>query len=354
MTTAYVNKIATAVPEHDVHEKFVEFAVGGFDKEKDKLIFRRMVERSHIAHRWAQMRDMDEFYGGDPNSVGIEPRMKEFEKVAPRLAIDTVNKLDLGDQAAQITHIVVVTCTGFYTPGLDYDIIHECGLNTSVERTQVAFMGCYAGVNGLKVAHHIVRSEPDAKVLLVALELCSLHLQGAKPIDTMLSYLIFSDGCAAALITAEETGLAIDSFKAVMIPETRNLMTLGIGEISVQMYLSGQVPGTLQKALSDDATVKLILNGAEKAEMDLWAIHPGGRSILDSVAQALGLGGDELAISRHVLNNYGNMASATILFVLEEIMSRNCDGELAGATGCALGFGPGLAAESMLFRLAQE
>ncbi|WP_255772472.1 type III polyketide synthase [Mycobacteroides abscessus] len=352
MTTAFINRIATVVPEHDVHQHFVDFAINGFKSDKDKLIFRRMVERSHIAHRWADMRDMNEFYGGDPNSVGIAPRMQEYERVAPRLAVDTVNKLQLGDEVEQITHIVVVTCTGFYTPGLDYDIIHQCGLNPSVERTQVAFMGCYAGVNGLKVAHHIVRSEPNAKVLLVALELCSLHLQGGKPIDTMLSYLIFSDGCAAALITSEETGLGIDSFKAVMMPDTRDLMTLGIGEISVEMYLSGQVPGALKKALSNETTMKLILRGADKKAMDLWAIHPGGRSILDSVAQALELDEGQLDISRHVLNNYGNMASATILFVLEEIVNRNQRGQLSGAAGCALGFGPGLAAESMLFRVA--
>ncbi|MGL6236084.1 MAG: type III polyketide synthase [Segniliparus sp.] len=351
MTTAHINKIATTVPEHDVHHEFVDYATAQFEDPKAQLVFRRMVERSHISHRWANMSGIDEFYGGDPNAVSIHDRMRAFEQSAPPLAVAAVNQLGL-EAPEEITHLVIVTCTGFFTPGLDFAIIDKCGVPSSVERTNIAFMGCFSGVNGLKLAHHIVRSEPRAKVLVVALELCSLHLLGSQSLETMLSFLIFSDGCAAALVTAEETGIAMDSFKALVIPDTKDLMTLKIGASSVEMFLSGKVPGALGKTLRDEAAMKLILNGAEKSSIDLWAIHPGGRSILDAVGEAVELSPQELAVSRHVLNNYGNMASATILFVFAEILRQNESKALSGASGCALAFGPGLTAETMLFRAA--
>ncbi len=350
MVTAHINKIATAVPGHDFHHEFIEHVAGAFDNPKSAALFRRMVDRSQVTHRWGVMPDLIGYFGGDLNSVDIDGRMATFKEHAPLLAIEAVNKLHLGDTAASVTHLIVVTCTGFFTPGIDYAILENCGVPTHVERTQIAFMGCFSGVNGLKLAHHIVRSEPDARVLVVALEICSIHLRASQDIDKSLSHLIFGDGCAAALVTAEPSGIAMDSFKALITPGTADLMTLDITAKSVEMYLSGQVPLELGKALRDDEVMKLILAGAGTDAIDIWAIHPGGRSILDAVGRAIGLDESDLAPSRHVLDNFGNLASATILFVFEELLRRKESGVLIGSTGCALAFGPGLTTESMLFR----
>ncbi|WP_257015973.1 3-oxoacyl-[acyl-carrier-protein] synthase III C-terminal domain-containing protein [Rhodococcus sp. ACS1] len=165
----------------------------------------------------------------------------------------------------------------------------------------------------------------------------------------MLSFLVFGDGCAAVLVSADEEGIALDSFNAVMVPDTADLITWRIGGIGFDMVLSGKVPGTLSRAL-DEQNLKTILAGANKESIDLWAVHPGGRSILDAVEDAVGLAPDALAASRHVLDNYGNMSSATVLFVLAEMMERAQNGGPTGV-GCAMAFGPGLTAETMLFHL---
>lgn len=349
VTTAYINRINTVVPEHDVHEAFVAFADASFTERRKQLLFRRMADRSQISHRYAGIASPSDFYGDDPNSVDTETRMIEFERSAPDLAVRAVDGLELGDAAAEVTHLIVITCTGFYSPGIDFEIIKRCGVSSSVERTQIGFMGCFAGINGLKLAHHIVRSEPNAKVLVVSLELCSLHLQRSESLETMLSFLVFGDGCAAVLVSGEEKGIAIDSFKAVMVPETPELITWRIGDIGFDMVLSGKVPGTLGRAL-DERNLKEILAGGSKDDIDIWAVHPGGRSILDAVEDGIGLGPDDLSASRHVLDNYGNMSSATILFVLAEIMKRAEEGGPTGS-GCAMAFGPGLTAETMLFHI---
>ncbi|EME18456.1 type III polyketide synthase [Rhodococcus triatomae] len=349
MTTAHINRISTVVPEHDVHQAFVEFADATFTERRKQLLFRRMADRSQISHRYAGIGSPATFYGDDPNTVNTETRMIEFERSAPDLAVRAVDGLELGDRAAEITHLIVITCTGFYSPGIDFEIIKRCGVPRSVERTQIGFMGCFAGINGLKLAHHIVRSEPNARVLVVSLELCSLHLQRSESLETMLSFLVFGDGCAAVLVTGDEEGIAMDSFKAVMVPESADLITWRIGDIGFDMVLSGKVPGALGRAL-DGPNLKEILAGASKESIDLWAVHPGGRSILDAVQDGIELAPDALSASRHVLENYGNMSSATILFVLAEIMKRAEEGGPTGA-GCAMAFGPGLTAETMLFHI---
>ncbi|QSE81353.1 type III polyketide synthase [Rhodococcus koreensis] len=349
MVTAFVNRISTVVPEHDVHQAFVDFADGTFSQRRKQLLFRRMADRCQISHRWAGIASPESFYGDDPNKVDTATRMVEFERNAPDLAVRAVEGLELGDRAAEITHLIVVTCTGFYSPGIDFELIKRCGISSSVERTQIGFMGCFAGINGLKLAHHIVRSEPGARVLVVSLELCSLHLQRSESLETMLSFLVFGDGSAAVLVSADEEGIALDSFNAVMVPDTSELITWRIGDIGFDMVLSGKVPGALSRAL-DEKNLKTILAGADKDSIDLWAVHPGGRSILDAVEESLGLDHRHLAPSRHVLDNYGNMSSATVLFVLAEIMERAKNGGPTGS-GCAMAFGPGLTAETMLFHI---
>ena len=168
--------------------------------------------------------------------------MRVFEARAPELAVATIEQLDLGEERDRITHLVVTSCTGFSAPGLDLQVLERCGLPTSVERTMVGFMGCSAAINGLKLARHIVRSEPAARVLVLNLELCTLHLQETLNIAQLLCFLLFADGCAASLVTAEPKGIALDSFRAVLVPDSRELMAWNIRDLGFDMVLSGKVP----------------------------------------------------------------------------------------------------------------
>jgi predicted naringenin-chalcone synthase len=180
-------------------------------------------------------------------------------------------------------------------------------------------------------------------VLLVNLELCTLHLQETQDLEQVLSFLVFGDGCAASLISAEPTGFAMDSFRSVLIPETRELITWRIRSVGFDMLLSGRVPGEIGKALAVSGGE--VLGGYGKEEITLWGVHPGGKSVLDAVERGLGLAEDALAASRQTLECFGNMSSATVMFVLERLMRSARPGE----KGCAMSFGPGLTAETMLF-----
>jgi alpha-pyrone synthase len=354
--TAYINRIACAVPDHDIHEAFKRFAATVLANNHDRTLFERMAARAQIDKRWSCLTaaplgsndciDAEGFYRIDQFPT-TAVRMRRYELEAPDLAERAVLRLNLGPRSHAITHLLVTSCTGFYAPGLDLDIIQRCGLNTSVERTNVGFMGCNAAMNALKLAHHIVRSEPESQVLLVSLELCSLHLQQNSNLEQMLAFLLFGDGCAAALVTAEPTGLALERFETVLVAQARDDIAWRIRDSGFDMLLSGAVPGRIAEALRADSNRTFRETEVESIEM--WAVHPGGRSVLDAVESALDLDESALSVSRKILRDYGNMSSATVLFVLEALM-RDC--WRPSARGCAMAFGPGLSAETMMFRQA--
>jgi predicted naringenin-chalcone synthase len=358
LAQAFIHRIATAVPDNEVHDVFIAFAGNMLEDERRRAIFHRMAAKSGIDRRYSVLRvdspaiqseiqsqsqdgvDAHRFY-----QLGQFPptrkRMQVFEDYAPRLLRDALDRLALTEaERLRIRHVIVTCCTGHYAPGLDFAILDHLGLQPDVSRTMIGFMGCYAAINGLKQAHHFVRSEPEGSVLLVNLELCSLHLQQSQELDEVLSFLLFSDGCSASLISSEPAGLAIDSFRTEMIPETRDLITWRIGDAGFLMHLSGQVPNEIEKWLRHDAAF-----AAGPGAKDLWAIHPGGRSVLDAVEGALRLPPSALAASRKVLGDFGNMSSATVMFVLAELMPEAKEGQ----RGIAMAFGPGVTAEMMEF-----
>lgn len=353
MTTAHINRIATSVPPHDVHRAFIDFAESLAPEGVKRNLFRRMVRLSGIEHRYSfldpipgesgEWKDAEGLYvpGAFP---GTARRMEAFEQYAPRLMRCAADKLALREEERRgITHVLVTCCTGLYAPGLDIELVHHLGLDSSVERTMIGFMGCYAAINALKAARHIVRSEPEAKVLILNLELCTLHMQETQDIEQLLSFLLFADGCSACLVSAEEKGLGLDSFLAAGIPGTVDLITWRIRELGFDMHLSGKVPGELSRALKEMGSD--ITRGNDPLAIDLWAVHPGGKTILDAVEKGFNLPAEALEHSRDVLARFGNMSSATVMFVLQRIMQRAQPGQ----KGCAMSFGPGVTAETMLF-----
>lgn len=350
---AHINRIATAVPRHEVHAAFLLFAGRQIRDARTRAAFARLAERTQIARRHSVLQPDAEarattcgFYREDRFPTTGE-RMARYEAEAPALAEAACLALGLEGEARRITHLVLATCTGFAAPGLDHWLVRRFGLPRGVERSVVGFMGCQAAINALRLAHHIVRSDRRARVLVLNLELCSLHLQPSGDIQQLLCFLLFADGCSAALVSADPHGLCMEGFHSALLPEAADQITWRIGDGGFDMTLSGLVPLTLARALPGQA--RALLGGAGPGEFTLWAVHPGGRSVLDAVAHGLGLDGAALAESRAVLHGYGNMSSATVMFVLERMLR---DAALAGARGCALAFGPGLSAEAMRFRVA--
>jgi alpha-pyrone synthase len=347
---AYLERIATATFDSDVHEAFVRYAHGMLVEPRARDLFLRMADRSGIQARYSPLNvhgadgesevDAYSFYklGDFPTTAG---RMRLFKRFAPLLMYRALDNLALSDEErSRIRHVIVTTCTGFYAPGLDFDAMDYLKLAPSTERTMIGFMGCYAAINALKQARHIVRSQPDDSVLVINLELCTLHLQESQNLGEVLSFLVFGDGCAASLVSARPAGLELTGFRAIRLEDTADLITWDIGDQGFDMVLSGQVPVSVAKALH--AHKSQLLN---EGKVKLWAVHPGGRSVLDAVEEALELSPAALAHSREVLRRYGNMSSATVMFVLQSILQS----AKAGEVGCAMSFGPGLTAETMRF-----
>ena len=342
-----INALGTATPSHDIHQAFIDWAAARLIDRRDAAIFARMAGRSGIVHRWSVLPVGED--GGSPVDAGgfyadampgTAARMTLYAQAAPALALAAIAALpDVGG----ITHLVVASCTGFVAPGIDQIIAARLGLDGSVERTLIGFMGCYAAVTALKAARHIVRSEPSARVLVVTVELSTLHLQDDLTIEPLLAMLQFGDGAAAAIVTSSGPGLELSAPFAATLDDSDRLIRWNIGDTGFAMHLSGEVPARIAAALAVPATRAALTGGAEPHSVDAWAVHAGGRSILDAVESALDLAPETLADSRGVLNDYGNMSSSTLMFVLARLFDKR------PATGVALAFGPGLAAEGLRF-----
>lgn len=353
MGVSYINAIGTVVPAHDVHRAFIAWAEGQIADARERALFRRMADRSGIEHRWSVLPPAAG--GGSPVEHGgfyhgasppTSQRMRVYGEEAPKLALEAVATLREQVPLVGITHLVVASCTGFTAPGIDQIVAEALGL-PEVERTLVGFMGCYAAVSALRVANHIVRAEPGARVLALTVELSSLHLQHETEVEPLLAMLQFSDGAAAALVSAEPEGFAVGGSFALSLEESAELISWTIGDTGFAMHLSGEVPARIGAALHDEKARAKILGGRKVDAVDAWAVHAGGRSILDAVEKGLALDPAALAASRNVLARYGNMSSSTLMFVLAELLRRD-----DVRRGVALAFGPGLAAEGFRFEQA--
>ena len=341
-TVPRINGIATAVPNCDVHSRYTDWVAQQLEGKREAAIYARMEQRGGIDHRFSVLTggdasmDFGSFYLGDA-PPGTAERMRRYTESAPALALDAIAALP---STEGVTHLVIASCTGFMAPGLDQVVARKLGLAADVERVSIGFMGCYAGITLLRTAAHIVRSQPDAKVLAVAVELCTLHLQETDDLESLLAMGQFADGAAAVLVSARGEGLALGEGLSAALDESADLITWTVGDTGFAMHLSGAVPGRLSGAL-EDSELKATIAGEERP--DAWAVHPGGKSILDAVERGLGLPDDALQASRGVLSDFGNMSSATVIFVLDRLMRKR------PGNGIALAFGPGLAMEGVRF-----
>lgn len=295
-------------------------------------------------------------------SPSTKVRNEVYVREAWKLYVDAARRsleADPGIVAADVTHVITVSCTGFYAPGPDYEIVRALGLPENVERYHFGFMGCYASMPALRAAAQFCAANPDAVVLVVSVELCTLHLRSSEDPDMIVATSLFADGAAAGLVTARTfdqavPGFALDRFHTGIIPEGKKDMAWMIGDAGFEMILSTAVPqligDNITAALSPmfhaDALGTSFDDGRIGEQVAHWAIHPGGRSILDKVEEHLGLSEQQLHPAREVLRQYGNMSSATVLFVLRSILQQ--EGARDGERVAAMAFGPGLTAEAAL------
>ena len=288
------------------------------------------------------------FYGAE--SPGTAERMQAFDDYAGGLALEAAAKaLSDGDiSSAAITHLVTVSCTGFQSPGVDLFLIEKLALAPSVQRTHIGFMGCHGAMNGLRVAHAFAEMDPQAVVLLCAVELCSLHMAYGWHPEKVVANALFADGAAAVVASANPSlshqSLALRRSGSMVIPNSADLMHWEIGDHGFAMGLSPLVPETVGAALLPWLRDWLKEQAIPLEAVTSWAVHPGGPKILSTCSEVLSLEPNRLLDSIAVLQDHGNMSSATILFILERLRRRSTAGLCL-----ALAFGPGLTAEVALF-----
>jgi predicted naringenin-chalcone synthase len=337
------------IPQAEI-ARFMQLAHQLDAGESRKLNF--LYRKSGIDFRHSVLQDFEKTEVADftffPTNEDLDPfpgtaaRMEVFHQTAPGLAV-TATRLAMaqaGIEAASITHLVLVSCTGMVAPGVELELMRQLGMDSAVERYCIHFMGCYAAFTGLRLADKLVKASPEARVLVVSVELCTLHFQKEYTEDNLLANSLFGDGAAAALVMQSEKGLMIKNYLSQVLWEGEKDMAWKIGDFGFEMRLSQYIPSLLNQGirkLRDLFEAKFNFSQVQHV-----AIHPGGKQILIQVQEAFGLSPEVNKHALEVLRTCGNMSSASILFVLERMLQ---DPSIQGDI-LALGFGPGLTLET--------
>lgn len=357
--------IGTAVPGEPIAQDIAaRWALELYNDGQDRRrLLPTLYRRAGVRYRHSVLLDSSEpdetrwkqFYppAAHPGDRGptTRQRMERFDAEAGPLAAVAARRAltEAAVPAGEVTHLVTVSCTGFAAPGVDMELIDTLGLSPGVARTHVGFMGCHAALNALRTAGAFTAGDPDACVLVCSVELCTLHQQYEWSPDNVVSNALFADGAAAvvgcgdSMPKSPDSSLVVRATGSTKLPECSELMTWNIGNHGFEMSLSAQVPDVIRDRLSAWLTEWLSLEELSIDRVGSWAIHPGGPRILSACAEALGLEAADMNPSRGVLEDFGNMSSPTILFIVERL----CRGA-APAPWVLLGFGPGLAIEAML------
>lgn len=285
-------------------------------------------------------------------TVSTARRMMMYEHVSTELAVHSARRAlkQAGVDPQDVTHVIFVTCTGFFAPGPDILLVQRLGLRPTVCRTVIGFMGCYAAFNGLRMADQIVRAEPNAVVLQVHVELCSLHFQNETSLQNLISNCLFGDGSVAAVYARPGRyagGLAdVQTTHCVLGDDSLAKMSWRISDYGFSMYLDSDVPKRVHAETAGFAHALCDRAALNPREVSRWAVHPGGPKIVDAVCEAMDLGDENVLDARAVLNDFGNMSSATILFVLERMFRKGRSDDPI----IMLGFGPGLTMEGAILQ----
>lgn len=370
--SAFLRVPQTALPPTPLHQDEVR-EVFATQPERDRRAVRIVnasfggsgIETRHtaIAELGAEHTGDAVFYDRAANlllSPGTAARNELYVREATALFVEAARRaLEASDDLSpeDVTHLITVSCTGFHAPGPDFSIVTELGLRAGVERYHFGFMGCYASIPALRAAAQFCRADERAVVLVVSAELCTLHLRSSDDPDTIIASSLFADGAAAALVTgrppaAGAPGAELDSFATAIAPDSVEHMAWTIGDHGFEMILSTAVPRVIEANIDD--ALRVLCAADEELEHarsrdDLagavthWAVHPGGRDILDRVQQRVGLSDVQLGAAREVLRTCGNMSSATVLFVIRSILLDPA--ARAGERLVAMAFGPGLTME---------
>lgn len=362
---SFITAIGTANPEH----RFSQSQIADFmlktmdlrngDGRKLKAIFKSsgISFRHSVLSDYGKQRDFT-FYPDDQETSfpSTQQRLHIFRQHAVSLSVQAVNHMlerhrepDLGS----VTHLIVVSCTGMYAPGLDIDLVQQLKLKSSVQRTAINFMGCYAAFNALKAADAFCKADPKARVLVVCTELCSLHFQTEATEDNLLANALFGDGSAAMLVESKPSNglqFQILNFHNDLFPEGEEAMAWTIGDLGFEMRLSSYVPAMIRKGISTLANSLLTEAGLTRNEIQYFAIHPGGKRILEAIEEELQISKNENLAAYQVLEQFGNMSSATVIFVLNQLASQIKESD-HGKKLLSLAFGPGLTMESMLLQI---
>jgi alpha-pyrone synthase len=354
---SYITSIETAVPDFcHAQEALAAFYMRATDDNSIKRKIKAVSEKAAIEKRYSVLKD----YSSEPKDFtffpqtatleplpGLNQRMAVFKTAALELSLKAILKIrNFEQQKKTITHIITVTCTGLFAPGLETELIKVLDLSPHTQRSSINFMGCNAAIIALNQANNICNTIPNAKVLVVCTELCTLHFQKNYSDDYILSTALFGDGAAAVLVDAnppkDNRPVKINGFYSQLIHEGENEMAWQISEsgfiMNLTSYVSDLINGQMQNLL---AAVSI-----DPAKIALWAIHSGGKRILDDFSKTLRLAPDSLKESYAILKNYGNMSSATVLFVLKQVLENNRHVPANSAIFSAA-FGPGLSIETM-------
>lgn len=355
---SFITSIATANPPHKIEQhQVLEFMIKAHNLNKQEAKKLEVLYRATgIRSRYSVIQDYQSPLVRDffPDNENLEPfpstndRLQLFKREAIKLSLKASQKVLNGTSPNQVTHLITVSCTGMYAPGIDIELVDLLGLNSHVERTGINFMGCYAAFNAIKVADAICTAHDDAVVLIVCVELCSIHLQKEKLDDNLLANALFGDGAAAMLIRSRPvSGINLKStaFFNGLHRNGHDDMAWKIGDFGFEMRLSAYVPEVIRSGIST-LTKKLMVK-SEINEFDFLAVHPGGKKILQVIEEELKRSRADNQAAHDILSNYGNMSSPTILFVLKKLHDQ-LKATDDTKTILALAFGPGLTLESML------
>ncbi|MDX1638641.1 MAG: type III polyketide synthase [Balneolaceae bacterium] len=364
--TAYIHNIATEVPEQIYRQDFLRDKMKQYlsDDRATRSIIHRIYSRSGIDKRHTVVNDFNA--NGDPRlffqqdgtlaAPSTGARNDLYASHAKKLFVQIAQSLlenSSGVKAGDITHVITVSCTGFFAPGPGYEIVKQLSLKPSTQRFHLGFMGCFAAFPALKMAKSFCETQEDAVVMIICLELCSLHFQKSEETDNLISASVFADGGGGALVSSRtpESGSTVyqlQDFATSIVEQSEQDMAWTIGDTGFDMVLSTYVPELIDSNLRSSVMPLLESYNTGISQIQHWAIHPGGRAILDKVEQNLGIAAGQLASSRAVLADYGNMSSATILFVLKHLLTQPMETPAEPERVLAMAFGPGLTVESGL------